>query len=116
MNQRRWRAVLGLAGIAVAVPSCGGGSKQQSSAPQGIEAATKDDLKALRDSLAFLLDTKTADPKKNLNKWLQDLANSVCQIEMKAPASWGLDPNVQYCTKQGAGPPDKTPPPAFPPK
>jgi hypothetical protein len=114
MNQRRWLAVLGLAGIAVAVPSCNGGSKPQTSAPPGIDAASKEDLKALRDSLETLL-TKGGDPKTNLNKWLQDLANSVCQIEQKAPTSWGLDNNLRYCKKAG-GPGDKTPPPAFPPQ
>jgi hypothetical protein len=114
MNRKRWLAVLGV--VAVAVPSCNGGSKPPAAAGQGVEVATKDDLKALRDSLATLLSKDGTDPKTNLNKWLQDLANSVCQLEMKAPSGWGLDDTQRYCKKQGGGEGDKTAPPPFPPK
>jgi hypothetical protein len=117
MNRKRWLAVLGVVGIAAAVPSCGSQSKGPAvdTEPPPIDVATKADLKALRDSLATLLGKDGTDPKTNLNKWLQNLANSVCQIEEAAPDDWGLKEDVKYCTK-GAGEGDKIVPPPFPPR
>lgn len=118
MNRKRWLAVLGVVGIAVAVPSCKSGSNQPATVtePPPIEVATKEELKALRDSLATLLGNKGTDPKTSLNKWLQNLANSVCQIEEAVPDDWGLKDELKYCRKQGGGEGDKIVPPPFPPK
>lgn len=114
MNSRRWLAGVGLVGMAVGMSACP--KPQNQAGPNGVEVATKQDLKALSDSLATLLRKAgpSQDDKVNLNIWLKELAIAVCQLEDKAPPAWGLDPNKRFCPS--GGPPDKTSPPAFPPQ
>lgn len=121
MKWRSWLAGLGLVGIAVAVPACSDdkGTKEPVQQPPGggrppdQAAATSPEVKALRDSLATLL-KQGNDPKENLNQWLKDLAQAVCQLEQKMPPNAGLDPAKRICPAPGGGP-DKTSPPSFPP-
>jgi hypothetical protein len=122
MKWRRWLAGFGIVGIAVAMPSCGGGGQQSGGNAPAVQATDPEiaqlrtdvnALKALRDSLATLL-KEGNNSDDNLNAWLKELGVAVCQLERKAPANWGLDPAKRYC--HGPGPGDQKPPPAFPPR
>lgn len=122
MNWGRWLAGIAFAALAIALPSCGGGSGGGGSGSGTVQneqpaqnQSNSDEVKALRDSLAAYL-KKDTNSDKNLNAWLVELAEAVCQLEKKATQKgWALDSGKRYC--QGAGgPPDKKPPPAFPPQ